>query len=103
MIEVKGEYGRASSTVGGGLRIGRPPPLILCQLPFIAVSLVQLTWRRGTASKCQFVVRMVDVSGLFVILSFGRASSRQPVLHSKCPSCKQAMRSGRRTVVVCNR
>ena len=40
MIEVKGEYGRASSTVGG-LRIGRPPPLTLCQLPFIAFPLMQ--------------------------------------------------------------
>lgn len=30
-MEVKGKYGRASSTVGGGL-YGRPPPLALCQL-----------------------------------------------------------------------
>lgn len=32
-MEVKGEKARASSTVGG--RMGRPPPLALCQLPFI--------------------------------------------------------------------
>jgi hypothetical protein len=35
-MEVKGEYGRASSTVGGGLLNGSPPPFALCQSPFIA-------------------------------------------------------------------
>jgi hypothetical protein len=53
-MEVKGEYGRASSTVGGGLLNGSPqPPLALCQSPFIALVGIrtcecrQAQWRCG--------------------------------------------------------
>jgi hypothetical protein len=46
-MDVKGEYGRASSTVGGG-RYARPPPLALCQLPFMGVDMVR---RRDEAAQ----------------------------------------------------
>lgn len=42
--EVNGEYGSASSTVGG--RNGKPPPLALCQSPFGKPDMVKMEGRR---------------------------------------------------------
>jgi hypothetical protein len=42
-MDVNGEYGSASSTVGG--RKGRPPPLALCQFPFWYPDMVEVVGR----------------------------------------------------------
>ncbi|KAH8640120.1 hypothetical protein IG631_03061 [Alternaria alternata] len=52
-MEVKGEYGRASSTVRGGLLYGSPPPLPLCQLPFIALVVASLCVCRQAQWRCR--------------------------------------------------
>lgn len=87
-MEVKGEYGRASSTVGGR-RYGSPPPLALCQLAFSdadmskAIELGQQRGVDGRSIQLRFAAlpvwsprrRYIDLGGRMVLGKAGNFHS----------------------------